>query len=87
MNVLDFLGFRPILDSLDFGGRHLQTIGGEDKAEIFDGISGEVAFVGTEIKTMLSETSEYFSDMILVFFGIVGIDKNVVEIEDDTDIK
>ena len=30
LNVLDFLWFRPILDSLDFSGRHLQTICGED---------------------------------------------------------
>jgi len=46
-----------------------------------------MAFVRTEVKAVLSESAEYFSNMVLMFFGIVGVDKNVVEIDNDTDIK
>jgi hypothetical protein len=52
LNVLNFLRFRPILDSLDFGGRHLQTIFGEDKTKVIDGVNGKEAFIGANIKSV-----------------------------------
>jgi hypothetical protein len=46
LNVLDFLWFRPILDSLYFGGRHLQTICGEDKTKVLNGVNREKKLSG-----------------------------------------
>src|SRR5271168_594339 len=87
LNVLDFLWFRPILDSLDFSGRHLQTICGDDKAEVLDRVDREKTFIRADIKSVLSEALEYFSNVFFVFFGIIGINEYVVKIDDDADIK
>ena len=87
LNVLDFLWFRPILDSLDFSGRHLQTICGEDKAEVLDRVDREKTFIRADIKSVLSEASEYFSNVFFVFFGIVRVNEDVVKIDDNADIK
>ena len=86
-NVLDFLWIRPILDSLDFSGRHLQTICGEDKTEVLDRVDREKTFIGVDVKSILLEASEYFLNVFFVFFGIIGINEYVVKIDDDTDIK
>ena len=87
LNVLDFLWFRPILDCLDFSGRHLQTICGEDKTEVLDRVDREKTFIRADIKSVLSEASEYFSNVFFVFFGIVRVNEYVVKIDDDADIK
>src|ERR1700678_1757446 len=87
LNVLDFLWFRPILERLDFSGRHLQTICGEDKAEVLDRGDGEKAFIRADIKSVLSEVSEYFSNVFFVFFGVIGIKEYVVKIDYDADVK
>src|SRR6202522_263747 len=87
LNVLDFLWFRPILDSLDFSGRHPQTICGEDKAEVLDRDDREKTFIRADIKSVLLEASEYFSNVFFVFFGIIRINEYVVKIGDDADIK
>ena len=78
LDVLHLSGFRPILDGLDLSGIHLQAIFGQDKAEVFDSVGGEVTFVWTSIETILPETPEYFTDVLLVFCGIVGVHENVV---------
>ena len=78
MDVLHFLGFRPILNDPDFGLVHLQSFFGKDEAKVFDGVGGEVTFVQTCIKTMLSEMTEDLTDMLGMFGGVVGVDKDVV---------
>ena len=47
----------------------------------------EGAFVGSSIETIFAETSEYFADMFSVKFFVVGIDEDVVEVNDYADIK
>ena len=86
MYVLDFLWFRPILDCLNLGGVHLKTIFGEDEAKIFNSVDGEVAFVGTAIKTMLMEMLEYFADMSDMIFQGIGVNQDVIEIDSDSDV-
>ena len=78
MDVLHFSGFRPILNNLDFGLVRLQSFFGKDEAEIFNSVRGEVTFIRTCIKTMLSETTEDLTDMLGMFGGVVRIDKDVV---------
>ena len=51
---------------------------GKDEAEIFDGVGGEVTFIWACIKTMLPETTENLTDMLGMFGGVVGVDKDVV---------
>jgi hypothetical protein len=71
---------------LNLGGVHLKTIFGEDEAKIFDSVDGEVAFVGTTIETILTETSEYLADMSDVIFRGIGVDQDVIEIDSDSDV-
>ena len=35
---------------------------------------------------MFAESSEYFPDMSMVFLREVGVDQNVVQIDDNTDV-
>src|SRR6202522_4116486 len=58
LNVFDFLWFRPILDSLDFSGRHLQTILGEDETKVLDRVDREKTFIRADIKSVLSVVLE-----------------------------
>ena len=55
--------------------------------KIFDGISREAAFVGLEVKSVLSEMSEYFADMFMMIFGIVREYQNIIKIDNDGNIK
>ena len=74
LNVLYFPWFRPILDNLDFLFGHVETSRREDISQIFYGVNGELALVGADIETVLSETVEDFVDMLPVLGGRVGID-------------
>ena len=86
MNILDFLGFRPILDSLNFGGVHLQTILRKNKAKVFDSVTGESTLVGVCIETMLAEMAEDLMNMLLMLCGVVRINEDVVKVYNDIDI-
>ena len=44
-------------------------------------------FVGMGQKSISMESAQYFPDMFLVLGNIVGIDENVVQIHDDTNVK
>ena len=80
------MGFRAILDNLDFCGIHLETILGKDKAEILDGVSGEVALVRSSEEAVFAEASEHLTDMLCVLCGVVGVYEDVVKVDDDMDI-
>ena len=69
MNVLDFHGFRPVLNGLNFSRGHGETIFGKNVAEVFNCISGETIFVRVRVKSVLSELSEYFMDVFTMFLG------------------
>ena len=71
MNVLDFPGFRPVLNGLNFSGGHVETIFGKNVAKVFNCISGETTFVGVGVKSVLLESSEYFVDMFTMFLGVI----------------
>ena len=55
--------------------------------QVFHSIGMEFAFISPSKEPMLPETSEYFLDMFLVFLGVIGIDKDVVEIDHDVDVE
>ena len=45
LNVFNLAGLRPILNSLNLGGIHLQSVFREDKAKVFDGVFGKMTFI------------------------------------------
>ena len=47
----------------------------------------EGAFVGSSVETIFVESSKYFADMFSVKFFVVGIDEDVVEVNDYADIE
>src|SRR5467141_20297 len=86
LNVLDFSGFRPILDYLDFVLGHSEAFGRQHISEVFAGSDVELAFVCKGKKSISAESAKYFSDMSLVFGNVVRVDEDVVQIDDDNDV-
>src|SRR5467141_358010 len=60
LNVLDFLGFGPILDNLDLVRGHGEAFGRQHISEVFAGSDIELAFVCMGKKSISVELSEYF---------------------------
>ena len=83
MNVLNLPRFWPLLDNLDFFISHCQTEVHQDISEELNRISVPFAFVGFGVETVFPQASEQFADGFLVLFEIVGIDKDVIEIDHD----
>src|SRR5882672_7875515 len=86
LNVLDFSGFRPILDYLDFVLGHGEAFGGQHISEVFSGSDVELTFVCSGKKSVSAESAKYFSDVSLVFGNVVRVDEDVIQIDDDNDV-
>ena len=69
---LTFLGSGQSLNGLNFSRGHGEIIFGKDVADVFNCISEETTFIGAGIKSVLSESLEYFTDMVSMFLGVVG---------------
>ena len=83
LNVFNLLRFQPLLDNLEFFVGHCQTEICQDISKELNGISVPFTFIRFSIETMLPEVSEQFVDVFLVLFEIVGVDKDVIEIDHD----
>jgi len=79
LDVLDFLGFWPVLDDLDFVWGHGEAFQGQHVSKIFTGSGMELAFVCMGKKSVSAESVEYFLNMGFVL-------RNVVQIYDDYDV-
>ena len=66
LNVLNFMGFRPSLDSFDLLHRHRKSGGRKDIAQIFHGVSMELTLQGIGEESVLAQSLEDFLDMFLV---------------------
>ena len=66
LNVLNFMGFRPILDSSDLLHRHRESRGREDVAQILCSVGMELALQGVGKESMLLQSSEDFPDVFLM---------------------
>src|SRR5467141_3076636 len=86
LNILDFPRFGPILDNLDLVRGHGEAFGRQHVSEVFAGSDVELAFVCTGKKSVSMELSEYFPNMSFVLGNVVGIDENVVQINDDYNV-
>ena len=74
LNVLDFLGFGPILDNLDLVWGHGEAFWRQHVSEVFAGSDMELAFVCMGKKSISMESSEYFPNMSFVLRNVVRVD-------------
>ena len=47
----------------------------------------ELALVRAGIEPVLAEASEYLFDVLTVLLGVVGVDEDVVEVDDHADVE
>ena len=66
LDVLDFVGFGPILDSFDLLHRHRESRRRKDVAQILCSVSMELALQGIGKESMLMQSLEDFLDMFLM---------------------
>ncbi|KIO02894.1 hypothetical protein M404DRAFT_146779, partial [Pisolithus tinctorius Marx 270] len=59
LDVLHLLQLRPVMDCLNFLGRHGETGGRENVAEVLNRVRVELALLWLGIETMLSKVAEY----------------------------
>ena len=74
LNVLNFMRFGPILDSLNLLHRHRESGGGEDVAQILHSVGMELALQGVGEESVPSQSSEDFPDMFLIKGLVLGKD-------------
>ena len=86
LNILDFPGFGPILDNLDLVWGHGEAFRRQHISEVFTGSDMELTFVCMGKNSISVELSEYFPNMSFVLGNVVGIDEDVVQVDDDYDI-
>ena len=84
MYVFDFAGFKNSLDLLLF---HVKAFSGEDIAEVFNFIFVPFTFGWTSVKAILAESPKYFLDVSFVLRHIVGVDEDIIEVNNNTDIE
>src|SRR5882672_3299859 len=86
LNILDFPRFGPILDNLDLIWGHGEAFGRQHVSKVFTGSDMELAFVCMGKNSVSTESSEYFPNMSFVLGNVVGINEDVIQIDDDYDI-
>lgn len=86
LNILDILGFWPVQDCLDFVRGHLEALRTEDVTEIFNSIKMILTFVCVSVKSMSMELLEDFLDMFSVFFQVIRVDQDIIEIYNHEDV-
>ena len=57
-----------------------------DKAEILDGVNVEVTLVRSSEEAMFAEVSKHLTDMLFVLCGVIGVNEDVVKVDDDMNI-
>jgi len=71
LNILDFLGFQPVLNNLYFVIRHGKARRKKDISQILYQLGIEFTFLCFGIKTNLAETLGYFFYMPVMFGHVI----------------
>ena len=71
MNILDFLGFWPVLNNLYLVVGHGEARRRKDISQILYQLRVEFAFLCFGIKTSLVEMLEYFFYMLVMFGDVI----------------
>ena len=87
MNILDFLGFWPVLNNLYLVIGHGEARRRKDVSQILYRLRVKFAFLCFGIKTSLAETLEYFFHMPVILGHVIRVDKYIIQIDHNTDIK
>ena len=78
MNVLDFLGFQPVLNNLYLVVGHSKARRRKDVSQILYQLGVEFAFLCFGIKTSLVEMLEYFFHMPVMLGHVIRVDKYII---------
>uniref|UniRef100_A0A0W0F2B9 Uncharacterized protein n=1 Tax=Moniliophthora roreri TaxID=221103 RepID=A0A0W0F2B9_MONRR len=87
LDVFDFIGSRPVSDSLDLIFSYPQTIGQEDVAKEFALRYVELTLLGITEQVMLLELLKNLLDVLLIVVYILRVDENVVKVDNNTDVQ
>jgi len=74
------------LDNLDLVWGHGEAFGRQHVSKVFTGSDVELTFVCMGKKSVSMGSSEYFPNMRFVLGNVVGVDEDVIHIDDDNDI-
>jgi len=78
LNVLDFLGFLPVLNNLYLVIGHGEARRRKDISQILYQLGVEFAFLCFGIKTSLVETLEYFFHMSVMLGHVIQVDEYII---------
>ena len=87
MNILDFPGFRPVLDCFDFVRGHEEAVGREDVSQILYCVLVELTLFSFGIEAMLAEMVKNLVDMFAMFSRVARVDKDIIKIDYNTYIE
>jgi len=87
LNILDFLGFQPVLNNLHFVIRHGKARRRKNISQILYQLRVEFAFLCFGIKTSLVEMLEHFFYMLVIFRHVIQVDEYIIQIDHDTNIQ
>jgi len=87
LNVLDFLGFQPVLNNLYLVIGHGEARRRKDVSQILYQLRVEFAFLCFGIKASLAETLEYFFHIPVMLGHVIQVDEYIIQIDHDTDIQ
>jgi len=86
LNILDFLGFWPVLNNLYFVVGHSKARRRKDVFQILYQLGVEFAFLYFSIKTSLMEILKYFFYMPVMVEHVIQVDEYIIQIDYNTDI-
>jgi len=87
LNVLDFLGFQPVLNNLYLVVEHGKARRRKDVSQILYRLGIEFAFLYFGIKASLVEMLEYFFYIPVMLGHVIRVDEYIIQIDHDTDIQ
>ena len=86
LNILDFPRLGPILYDLDLRLVHGESLGRQNVSEVFHLLGVELTLVSAGVEAIFSESSEHFLNVLPVVREVVGVNEDIVEIDDYGDI-
>jgi len=87
LNILDFLGFWPVLNNLYFVVRHGKARRRQDVSQILYRLRVKFAFLCFSIKISLVEMFEHFFYMLVMFGHVIQVDKYIIQINHNRNIQ
>jgi len=87
LNILDFLGFQPVLNNLYFVIKHSKARRRKDVFQILYQLRVEFVFLCFGIKTNLVEILEYFFYMPVMLGHVIRVDEYIIQIDHNTNIQ